>query len=158
MPANSDLKKLNKTIKIFAVAQFALIALLVFMAFSFQQKLQVLGRGDRFMNAVLAAFVLQLAVFYPIFKFASKEAFRDFSLLGRTLNQEEMKLFAKKKRWSDIVKMSVFGFYAIFMLASPPEPWILSVIFYSFILTILTYLQCYSFSIKKLRSEGADKA
>lgn len=149
MPATLDLKKIKKTIRIFAVAQFALTGLLIFMAFSFQQRLQALGRGNYFMKAVLAAFVLQLFLFYPIFKFAGKEAERDFSLLAPR-GTEESKAIAKKKRWADIVKMSVFGFYAIFLLAVPSDPWILSVIFYSFILTILSYFQCYNFAAKKL--------
>jgi len=154
MADTPDLKKINKTIKIFAVAQFGLIAILIYTAINFQQQLQAVGRGYRFMNGVIYAFVIQLLLFYPIFRFASKEADRDFSIVGKTLSQEETKEFAKKKRWGDVTKMSVMGFYVIFSLASPADPFILSVIMYSFLLTILSYLQCYSFAIKKL-TKGA---
>lgn len=149
-----DLKKLNKTIKIFAVAQFGLIAILIYTAVNFQQRLQAIGRGYRFMNGVIYAFVIQMIVFYPIFRFASKEAERDFSLVCGTLNQEQTKEAAKKKRWADVVKIAAMGFYFIFALAAPPEPFLLSIIMYSFLLTILTYLQCYSFAMKKL-TKGA---
>ncbi|QWV93411.1 hypothetical protein KP004_19955 [Geomonas oryzisoli] len=149
MAATLDLKKINKTIKIFAVAQFGLIALLVYTAVNFQQRLQALNRGYRFMNGVLYAFVIQMLLFYPIYRFAAKEAERDIDLAGKTPTQEEAKEFAKKKRWTDVTKMSVLGFYFIFALAAPSDPFILSVIIYSFLLTILTYLQCYSFAVKK---------
>lgn len=145
-----DLKKINKTIKIFAGVQVGLIAILIYTAINFQRQLQAVGRGYRFMNGVIYAFVIQLLLFYPIFRFASKEADRDFSIVGKTLSKEETKEFAKKKRWADVTKMSVMGFYFIFSLASPADPFVLSVIIYSFLLTILTYLQCYSFTMKKL--------
>ena len=153
MPAILDLKKINKTIKIFLVAQYGLIALLVFTAVQFQKRLQEVGRGYRFMNGVVAAFVVQILLFYPIFRFATKEAEQDFSLIDRTLNEQQTKEFAKKRRWVDITKTSTLGFYFIFALAAPSDPFILSVIIYSFLLTVLTYLQCYSFAVKKLTRE-----
>ncbi|MBJ6798642.1 hypothetical protein [Geomonas propionica] len=150
MAAFLDLKKINKTIKIFAVAQFGLIAILIYTAINFQQRLQAVGRGYRFMNGVIYAFVIQLLFFYPIFKFAGKEADRDFTLVGKIPTPEEGKAFAKKKRWADIIKISVMSFYFIFAVAAPADPFILSVIIYSFLLTVLTYLQCYSAAMKKL--------
>lgn len=151
-----DFKRINKTVKIFTVVQCVLVALLVFMAMNFQAKLQAVGRAPRFMSGVIAAFVVQMLLFYPIFRFASKEADRDVSLVGKTLTQEETKEFIKKKRWADVIKMSTFGFYIIFILAAPADPFVLSVIFYSFILTILTYLQCYNFIVKKLKKEKGE--
>jgi len=153
MTGTLDFKKINKTIKIFAVVQFGLVALLIFTAVNFQEKLRMVGRGHQFMGGVTATFVIQLLLFYPIFKFAAKEAGRDFALVGRTLSKEEIKEFSKKKRWADSFKMAAFGFFVIFMLAAPADPLVLSVIFYSFILTILTYLQCYNFAVKKLKKD-----
>ncbi|TSK07409.1 MAG: hypothetical protein FPO08_12455 [Geobacter sp.] len=150
MPAILDQKKINKTVKIFTVAQFGLIALLVYTAVKFQHHLLSVGRGYRFMNGVVAAFVIQLLLFYPIYRFAAKEAERDFSLIDRELSERESKEFTKKKRWADITKISTLGFYFIFSLAAPADPFILSIIIYSFLLTILTYLQSYSFAVKKL--------
>ncbi len=157
MAVSLDLKKINKTIRIFAVAQLGLMALLVYTAVNFQHKLQMIGRGQQFMGTVIAACVIQLVLFYPIFKFAGKEADRDFSLVGRTLDKEEGKAFTKKKRWADVIKMSVFGFYFIFMVAAPSDPVVLSVIYYSFVLTILTYLQSYNFNAKRLAKEAPGK-
>jgi len=158
MAATLDNKKLNKTLKIFAVAQAGLLALLVFMAVNFQGKLQLLGRSPQFMSGVIAASVIQLLLFYPIYKFAAKEVARDLALFGSTPTPEESKAYNKKKRWSDVIKMAVFGFFSIFLLAAPSDPLVLSVIYYSFILTILTYLQSYNFAAKRLGRGSAGKA
>jgi len=141
--------------KIFAVVQFGLIALLVYMAVNFQVKLRMLGRAHNFMHGVIAASIIQLIVFFPIKKFAAKEADRDLFLASATLTKEEIKIYTKKKRYSDIVKMSTFGFFVIFIVAAPADPLALSVIYYTFVLTILTYLQCYNFAAKKLMKEQA---
>jgi hypothetical protein len=151
-----DLKRTSKTIKIFAVVQFGLVALLAYTAFEFQQRLLMLGRGNNFMYAVIAASLVQLLLFFPIKKFAAKEADRDLYLATTTVSKEEMKAFSKKKRFSDIIKMSTFSFFVIFLVAAPGDPFVLSVIYYSFILTILSYLQCYNFAAKKLMKERSN--
>jgi Mn2+/Fe2+ NRAMP family transporter len=153
MTSTPDFKKINKTMKIFAVVQFGLLALLIYMAVNFQGKLRMLGRERNFMQGVIASFIIQLILFYPIYKFAAKEADRDLTLTGAPLTKEQLKEFSKKKRFADIIKMSTFGFYVIFMLAAPADPLVLSVIYYSFVLTILTYLQCYNFAAKKLMKD-----
>ena len=150
-------KKLNKTIKIFAAVQFGMVALLVYMAVNFQAKLRMMGREHNFMQGVIATFVIQLAFFYPIYKFAGKEAERDLSLTGEALSKEQSKAISKKKRFADIIKISTFGFFVVFIMAAPADPLVLSVLYYSFILTILTYLQCYNFAAKKLMKEQTPK-
>lgn len=154
MPSTSNNKKVSKTIRIFAVVQIGLVAMLVYMAVNFQEKLRLLGRANNFMQGVIAAAIIQLVIFYPISKFATKEAGRDLSSTGN-LTKEELKAFSKKKRYSDIIKMSTFGFFVIFIVAAPGDPLVMSVIYYSFILTILTYLQCYNFAAKRLMKEQA---
>jgi len=155
MPSTLDVKKVSKTIKIFAVAQVGLVAMLVYTAVNFQAKLRSMGRANNFMQGVIAASIIQLILFFPIKLFAAKEADRDITLAGNNLTKEELKAFSKKKRFSDIIKMSTFGFFVIFILAAPGDPLVMSVIYYSFVLTILTYLQCYNFAAKKLMKERA---
>lgn len=149
-----DFRKMNKTIKIFGVVQFGLVALLVYMAVNFQEKLRMAGREFRFMHGVLAAFAFQLMLFYPIYKFAGKEAERDLTLTAPKLSKPEMDSLAKQKKWSDIIKIATLGFFVVFVMAAPSDPFILSIIYYSFILTILTYLQCYNFAARKLRDRA----
>ena len=152
MPDSLNFKKVGRTIKIFAVAQIGLLAMLIFVAIQFQEQFRTKGGASGFMNAVLASFVIQMAFFYPIYKFASKEADRDLTLTGN-LSKEETKAIGKKKRLADIFKISTFGFFVIFIMAAPADPLVLSVLYYSFILTILTYLQCYNFAAKKLMKQ-----
>jgi hypothetical protein len=157
MPGTLDFKKVSKNIKIFAVVQFGLVALLVYMAVNFQVELRRRGLEFRFMHGVIAACFVQLMLFYPIYKFAAKDANRDLSLTGSDLSKEEIKALLKQKRYSDIVKISSIGFFVTFIMAAPANaPFILSIIYYSFILTILTYLQCYNFAAKKLMRDHSD--
>ena len=161
MPCTLNYKKVAKTIKIFAVAQLGMVAMLIYMAILFQQKLQAIGRTDSFVNAVIATFVIQMVCFYPIYKFSSKESERDLALTATNLGKDEIKVFSKKKRYSDIIKFSVFCFYAMFILQVPSTPQtagstlVLSVLYFSFIMTVLTYLQCYNFAAKKLMKQNS---
>lgn len=156
MAKNLNTSKLSKTMKIFGAVQLGLVALLVYMAVNFQHKLALMGRTSNFLYGVIIASIVQLAIFFPIKKFAAKEADRDLYLASAVLTKEEVKEYSKKKRWSDIIKMSTFGFFIIFILAAPTDPLVLSVIYYTFILTILTYLQCYNFAAKKLVKEQGE--
>ncbi|HJV36815.1 hypothetical protein [Geomonas sp.] len=149
-----DFRKLNKTIKIFGVVQFGLVALLVYMAVNFQAKLRAINLEYRFMHGVLAAVAFQALMFYPIYKFAGKEAERDLALTAPKLSKAETDALAKQKKWSDIIKIATLGFFVVFVMAAPSAPFILSIIYYSFILTILTYLQCYNFAARKLKDKA----
>lgn len=148
-----DFRKFNKTIRIFGVVQLGLIALLVFMAVNFQGKLRMQDREYRFMHGVIAAFVVEILLFYPVYKFAEKEAGRDLAFTSRSLSKDEITALGKKKRFSDVIKISTFGFFVIFIVAAPADTFILSIIYYSFVLTILCYLQCYNFVARKLMKE-----
>lgn len=150
MTGTLSFNRVGRTLKIFFVAQLGLVAMLVYMAILFQEKLRLIGRAHNFLHAVVATFVVQLALFYPINKFATKEAERDLVLAGGNLSKEEVKALGKKKRYADIAKIATFCFFITFIMKAPGEPLVLSVLYFSFILTILTYLQCYNFAAKRL--------
>lgn len=159
MTSALDFRKINKTIKIFGVVQLGLVALLVYMAVNFQDKLRMLGHEYRFMHGVIASFVIQLLILYPIYRFSEKEVARDIAFTGGNISKAEMAQLSKKKRWSDLAKIAVLGFFVVFTTAFPSRPndpgttFILSIIYYSFVLTILTYLQCYNFIARKMRGQ-----
>ena len=153
MPGTLNFKRVARTIKIFAVAQLGLVAMLVYMAILFQEKFRIIGKADGFMYAVIISLVFQLVIFYPINKFSGKEAERDLSLTSTNLGKEEIKALSKKKRYSDIAKFSVFCFFTMFILQAPSIPFILSILYFSFILTVLSYLQCYNFAAKKVMKQ-----
>lgn len=155
MSSTAGFKKLGRTMKIFGAVQFGLVALLVYVGINFQDRFLAIGRGNNFVHGIIAAAIIQLIVLYPIKRFAAKEVERDLYVASTELTKEEIKVFTKKKRYSDIAKISTFGFYTIFILAAPTQPlvlgiFVLSVIYYSFVLTILAYLQCYNYAAKKL--------
>jgi hypothetical protein len=155
MTSALDFRKINKTIKIFGVVQLGLVALLVYMAVNFQAKLRLEHRDFRFMHGVIASVFVQLLLLYPIYKFSEKEVARDLAMTGANLSKAEMTELVKKKRFSDIIKIAGLGFFVVFVMAAPNDTFILSVIYYSFVLTIITYLQCYNFIAKKLTHQKA---
>jgi hypothetical protein len=150
MAGNETTRKIKKTIKIFIVAQAGLVLMLGYMAIQFQEKFRAIGNPGRFMHAVIASFVFQIVLFYPIYRFSAKEVECDLALASGGLSDAEHKVLTKKKRYSDIIKGSVFFFFAMFILQAPNTPIVLSVLYFSFVLTILSYLQCYNFAAKRL--------
>jgi hypothetical protein len=152
--ANSfDFKKLRRLITIYGVVQIFLLLLLVYMALNFQAGLQAEGRPQRFMHSVLATLVIQLALFYPINKFASSEAKREIDTCATKLTPEEQKALRNKRLFGDVIKSAVFIFFITFILRAPKDRFVLSLIFFSFILTTLSYFQCYNFAAKKWMKE-----
>jgi len=142
-----DFKKQRIFIKIFGVAQVFLIGLLVYMAVLFQSALQ-----QRFINSVVATLVIQLALFYPIYRFATREATRDIEASAVGLTFDELKGFRTKRMISDTCKWAYFIFFVVFAY-KVKLPFMLSIIIFTFILTTLSYLQCYNFVAKRLMKE-----
>lgn len=149
MAKSYDFKKQRIFIKIFGVAQVFLIGLLAYMAVLFQSALQ-----QQFIKSVVASLVIQLALFYPVYRFATREATREVDACNTGLTGDELKSFRTKRMISDTCKWAYFIFFVAFVYKIKPEfKFILSVIIFTFILTTLTYLQCYNFVAKRLMKE-----
>jgi ABC-type spermidine/putrescine transport system permease subunit II len=148
-----EFKKMRRTIMIYGVVQLFLIGLLIYMAVHFQAGLQAEGRPQRFLHSVVATLVIQLALFYPINRFATKEADREIEASAEGLGIEELKALRSKRMVGDVIKAAIFLFFVTFIYKAPKDLFILSVIFFSFILTFLSYFQCYNFSAKRLMKE-----
>lgn len=148
MAQEFDFKKLRIFIKIYYVAQAFLIALLVYMAVHFQALLQ-----QRFMTSVLASLLVQLALFYPVFRFAAREANRDIESSAVGLTGDELKKFRTSRMISDTCKWAYFIFFTVFIYKAPKIPFILSIIIFTFILTTLAYFQCYNFAANRKMKE-----
>ena len=78
MPSGFDFKKLRRLIKIYAVVQIALVALLLYVALLFQTNL-----GPLFWKSILITLVIQLVNFYPVNLFATREARREVAAPAR---------------------------------------------------------------------------
>ncbi len=148
-----DFKKLRRLITIYAVVQVFLVALLIFMAVNFQAGLQAEGRPQRFLHGVIAALVIQLALFYPINKFATNEAKREVESCSTGLTADEQKSLRTKRMIGDVVKTGIFIFFITFIYKAPQDRFVLSIIFFTFILTALSYFQNYNFAAKRAMKE-----
>ncbi len=148
-----DFKKMRRLITIYAVVQVLLVALLIYMAIYFQASLQAEGRPQRFFQSIIATLVIQLALFYPINRFASNEAKREVESCATGLAVDDLKSFRTKRMVGDVVKTGIFIFFLIFAFKAPQNTTILCVIYYSFILTVLSYFQNYNFAAKRAMKE-----
>ncbi|RII28730.1 MAG: hypothetical protein CXR31_02300 [Geobacter sp.] len=153
MTKSFDFKRLRRLTIIYLVVQVFLIILLVYMAIYFQAALQAEGRPQRFLHSVVVTLVIQLALFYPLNKFAGREAEREVDSCASELSVEEQKKLRSKRIIGDSIKTAIFIFFITFTFKAPQDSFVLSVIFFSFILTILSYVQCYNFTAKRLMRE-----
>ena len=153
MAKSFDFKRLRRLTTIYLVVQVFLVILLVYMAMNFQAALQTEGRPQRFLHSVVVTLVIQLALFYPLNKFAGREAQREVDSCANEISEEEQKRLRTKRIIGDSIKTAIFIFFITFIFKAPQDRFILSVIYFSFILTILSYFQCYNFAAKRLMRE-----
>jgi hypothetical protein len=150
MSTGFDFKKLHRLIKIHVAVQVALVLLLIYIALLFQGSL-----GPLFWKSIIITLIIQLVNFYPINFFAGKEAKREIAATAYNLTQAEFKSQRTKRIIGEVIKMSVFAFFLIFAWTVKPAPtitgtrFIYSLIFFNFILTYLTYFQCFNFAAKR---------
>lgn len=144
-----DYNRLRKMTKIYLVIQVFLVILLVFMALNFQVKMRAEGISSRFLHSVITALVIQMALFYPIKKFAGSEAEREIEACDPGLDKDKLKSLRTRRMIADVAKMGVFVFFVTFVARAPKVLFIQSLIFFSFILTFLSYFQCLTFALKK---------
>ncbi len=154
MSSGFDFKKLRRLIMIHVVVQILLVILLIYIALLFQATL-----GPLFWKSIIITMIIQLINFYPVNFFANKEAKRELASLAYNLTQEEFKSLRTKRIIGEVIKMSVFAFFLIFALTFKGAPSIVatrftySLIFFNFILTYLTYFQCFNFAAKQEMKE-----
>ena len=153
MTTTFDFTKLRRLITIYAVVQVVLVALLIYVALLFQAGLQADPVAHRFLKSVVATLILQLALFYPINKFAAQQAAREVDASAIGITPEELKALRTKRMVGDVIKMSVFVFFVTFIYKMPPNKFVLSIFFFTFILTILCYFQCFNFAARRLMRE-----
>lgn len=144
-----DYTRLRRMTKIYLAIQLFLVALLIFMALTFQAKMRADGVSQRFLHSVITALVIQGALFYPIKKFAVNEAEREIEANTPGLDAAKIKSLRNRRMIADVAKMAVFVFFVTFVAKAPGQLFIQSLILFTFILTFLTYFQCLGFALKK---------
>jgi hypothetical protein len=150
MSSGFDFKKLRRLITIHMVVQVVLVLLLVLVALQFQGAL-----GPLFWKSIIMTLIIQLIAFWPINFFATKEAKREVAATAVNISPEEFKSQRQKRLIGEVIKMSVFAFFLIFTYSAPKTDNMLanrftqSLIFFNFILTYLSYFQCFNFAAKR---------
>lgn len=150
-----DFKRMKRLMIIYLVVQIFLLVLLGYMAVNFQAGLAAEGRPQRFLHSVIVTLVLQLAAFYPIYRFSAREAEREVDSCAVGLSTDALKALRSKRIVADSIKTAIFIFFITFILRAPQDRFVLSVLFFTFIVTFLTYFQCYNYAAKRLmRQKG----
>ena len=149
---SAGLVRIKRQMMIYTLLQFALTGLLVFVAWKFQEVYTQKGVLNAFFNSIFMTIGLQVLLFYPIFRFAGKEA-RNEIVAQQTTNPDELKALRSKRIFGDYLKAAIFIFYGTFIYMAPAFTFILSTAFFSFIATTLTYLKSYNFAVKKILAE-----
>jgi hypothetical protein len=147
MSTGFDFTKLRRLTTIYLVVQIFLVLLLVFMAMNFQAKLA--GQSPSFLRSIVVTFIIQLGLFFPINKFANWEAKREADAAATGLPADELKTLRTRRMIGDVTKTSIFTFFVVFFWRAPHNQFILSVIFFTFITTYLSYIQNFNFAAKR---------
>jgi hypothetical protein len=141
---------------IYRVVQGLLLCLLAFVAFRFQ-----VGYPGKFISSIVATIVVQLLLFYPIYRLAARDVGVEIESCLVGLTKEALAALRKKRMLGDLWKFSAVGFFLAFVSLVPDAkksagaPVILAIIIFSFLLMCLTYFQCYNFSAKKRMKQTA---
>jgi hypothetical protein len=151
MTETIGLRRLRKTLIIHRIVQIAMIALLLYMALHFQQMFETkYGNLKPFYNSLIATLLIQVALFFPIRKFADREARRELNAAAKdTYSVDETKQLRTQRLFADFIKASVFIFFAVFILTAPPAGFVLSTAYFSCIGTVLSYLQNFNFAVRR---------
>jgi len=150
--SNDGLVRIKRQMMIYTVLQVALTGLLLYVSWMFQLVYAEKGALNAFFNSIFITIGLQLLCFYPIFRFAGKEA-RNEVVAQQTTNPDELKALRSKRIFGDYLKAAIFIFYGTFIYMAPAFTFILSTAFFSFIATTLTYLKSFNYAAKKILAE-----
>jgi hypothetical protein len=157
MAIDAGFRRLKRTLVIHVVVQLFLLALLVFMALNFQNAFRAKGVPQVFLNSILTSLVIQLALFYPINRFAAQEARREVAACAGGLGAEELTALRRKRIFGDFLKGAAFIFFATFIAMAPGVTFVMSTAFFCFILVTLTYFQCFNHAARRAMKERDDR-
>ena len=150
-----DFKRLNRTMMIYRVVQTMLVGLLIYLAFNFQQLFALRGKPQQFTSSIISAIVYQLILLYPVYKLAWRDAGVEIEGCAVGLTTEAQAVLRKKRLIGDLWKVCAIAFFITFVALAPDAkkaagaPLVLATTIFAFLLTCLTYFQCFNFSAKK---------
>lgn len=143
------LRRLRRAVLIYRVVQLLFCILLIFMALHFQQLFAEKGLPHVFRNSLLVTLLLQFMLFFPLRRFADKEARRELAAASAQTTAEQQKQLRQQRLLADVIKGAVFLGFTTFIMMAPPVTFVLSTALFCFIVTVLTYLQCFNFVVRR---------
>ncbi len=146
MAQTFDFTRLRKLTVIHGFVQFFLLVLLAGMSFVLLNKVP----SDVFMNSIIRVVVIELILFYPVYKLATGDAQREVASAATGLTADELQALRRKRVFSDILKGALIIFFFTFAYLSPAKPQIQFMILAVFLLSYLSYFQCFNYVAKKL--------
>ncbi len=145
-----DFTKLRRLLTIHLVVQICLVFLLVTVSLTFQQKI-----ASRFLNCVIFSLLIQVGLFFPLKNLTAREVNREIGSSALGLTPDDLKSLRKKRVIADIIKSSVFLFFIVFIYRLPGKPVILAIAYLTFILTCLSYFQCFNYwARREIKANG----
>jgi len=150
-----DFKRLNRTMMIYRVVQALLLCLLIFVAIQFQQMFTLAGKPQQFIQSLVAAMVCQMILLYPVYRLAGRDVGIEIDGCVPGLSPEVLKALRKKRLLGDLWKFCAVIFFITFVALVPDAkkaagaPKVLAITIFAFLLTCLTYFQCFNFNAKK---------
>lgn len=146
MTQTFDFTRLRKLTVIHGFVQAFLVVLLAGTTYVLLGKVP----SQVFLNSIIRVVVLQLILFYPVYKFALGDAQREVATAAVGLTPDEQQALRRKRVFSDILKGALIIFFFTFSLRAPAAPQIQFMILAVFLLSYLTYFQCFNYAAKKL--------
>lgn len=146
MTQTFDFTRLRKLTVIHGFVQVFLLVLLAGMSFVLLGKVP----SDVFMNSIIRVVVIELILFYPVYKLATGDAQREVASAATGLTVDEQQVLRRKRVFSDILKGALIIFFFTFAYLSPAKPQIQFMILAVFLLSYLAYFQCFNYVAKKL--------
>lgn len=144
-----DFTRLRRLTMIHAVVQIFLLILLAGSAYVFLAK----APSASVLGSIVRVVVIQLALFYPIYKFAGADAEREVASSAPGLTADEQNALRRKRVFSDIVKGAIFIFFVVFALRAPGAAPVQFMILSLFLLSYLCYFQCFNQVAKRLMKQ-----
>ncbi len=146
MAQTFDFTRLRKLTVIHGFVQAFLLVLLAGTSYVLLGKVP----SQVFLNSIIRVVVLQLILFYPVYKFALGDAQREVATAAVGLSADEQQALRRKRVFSDILKGALIIFFFTFSLRAPGAPQVQYMILSVFLLSYLTYFQCFNYAAKKL--------
>lgn len=151
--------RLKRLIIIYWVVQAFILALLLFMAYSFQKLFAFMGTPGLFTRSVISGIAFQLVMIYPSWMLAKHDADIEVASCQSGLPGDQLIAFRRKRIMSDILKLSVIGFFVAFLWMAPDinkmrtASSILAPIYMGFLMILLTYFQFFNYLAKRKQGD-----